>query len=252
MSGSQGVACHLGCFRWTRGGGNLATGKLVGSGAARSIMFHYVSSSFSSFIFFFWDISLGTKSVSQSIWKYMKRTTSERMSRRCCSTTWIMSSPLKTRKPSADFFKHLRLLLLVVPRSCLWTVISIKPWSYCKDYWVLKDCLVAAPRIEKKQPSDTQEHQDLLNSIKVSWKIMKVVVPPVETPGKRVPGRGGTADSPVSSIQFFAFYQLLKLILLNDVKSCKTSAAKVMYRNSLVIAFCSQFLQTSPAFVVRL
>ena len=119
---------------------------------------------------------------------------------------------------------------------------------------------MAAPRIEKKQPSDTQEHQDLLNSTKQSYEslmkdhesLMKVVVPPVETPGKRVPGRGGTADSPVSSIQFFAFYQLLKLILLNDVKSCKTSAAKVMYRNSLVIAFCSQFLQTSPAFVVRL
>ena len=77
---------------------------------------HYVSL-FSPFIFFFWGISLGTKSVSQSIWKYMKRTTSE-----------LMSAPLKTRKPSADFFKHLRLLLLVVPRSCLWTVISIKPW----------------------------------------------------------------------------------------------------------------------------
>ena len=234
MSGSQGVACHLGCFRWTRGGepGNWQT-----CGIWRGSL-HYVSL-FSPLIFFFWDISLGTKSVSQSIWKYMKRTTSERMSRRCCRTTWIMSAPLKTRKPSADFFKHLRLLLLVVPRSCLWTVISIKPWFYCKDYW---KTAWWQHRELKKATKWHSGASDLLNSIKQSYEsLMKVFVPPVET-GKRVPGRGGTANSPVSSIQFFAFYQLLKLILLN-VKNSKTSAAKVMYRlyrNSLVIAFCSQ------------
>jgi hypothetical protein len=102
----------------------------------------------------------------------MKRTTSERMSRRCCRTTWIMSAPLKTRKPSADFFKHLRLLLLVVPRSCLWTVISIKPWFYCKDYW---KTAWWQHRELKKATKWHSGASDLLNSIKQSYEsLMKV------------------------------------------------------------------------------